>query len=60
MAIEDVNKASETYVYLMKSIGLVGILCDVFTGIPTQCNVGDVLQKQKDATLLIFNGLKVK
>ncbi|WP_447768616.1 TetR/AcrR family transcriptional regulator [Sphingobacterium faecium] len=60
LAIEDVNKASETYVYLMKSIGLVGILCDVFTGIPTQCNVGDVLQKQKDATLLIFNGLKVK
>ncbi|KKX49288.1 MULTISPECIES: TetR/AcrR family transcriptional regulator [Sphingobacterium] len=58
LAIEDVHKTSEMYVYLMKSIGLVGILCDVFTGIPTQCNVGDVLQKQKDATMLIYNGLK--
>lgn len=60
LAVDDVNKASEIYVYIMKSIGLVGILCDVFTGIPTQCNVGDVLQKQKEATLLIFSGLKVK
>ena len=58
LAIADIDKTSETYVYIMKSIGLIGILPDVFTGIPTQCNVGEVLQKQKEATILIYNGLK--
>ncbi|UIR57486.1 TetR/AcrR family transcriptional regulator [Sphingobacterium sp. SRCM116780] len=57
--IADVNKASETYVHIMKSIGLIGILSDVFTGIPTQCNVGNVLQNQKDATIMLYNGLKL-
>ncbi len=57
---EHLYETAEIYVELMKSLSLMCNISDIISGIPNQDRFDEVLQKQKLATKLFFNGINKK
>lgn len=57
---EHLHQTAEIYVELMKSLSLMCNISDIISGIPNQDRFDEVLQKQKLATKLFFNGINKK
>jgi len=54
----DVEKVSSLYMNLMRGLSLKCNISNIVRGFPDPSNLDEILQEQKDATLLLYNGLK--
>lgn len=58
--VDNILDTSRLYIEVVKGLALTRTIYDIMTGIPKVDRIDEILQRQKQATELVFNGLQYK